>query len=65
MAHLSIDADRCVGSGQCVVLAPEVFGEDEDGFGTVLPRQAAGALEDPMTREAVRSCPNQAILLSE
>ena len=31
-----IDNDKCTGHGRCYTLAPEVFGEDDEGYGTVL-----------------------------
>ncbi|GAA1305767.1 hypothetical protein GCM10009647_024660 [Streptomyces sanglieri] len=41
---IDIDQDKCVGAGQCVLVAPEVFGQrDEDGVAVLLT-------EDPPAR---------------
>ena len=59
--RVRIDPERCQGHGRCYDLAPDLFGEDEDGYGTVL---ADGRI--PPDREddaglAVANCPEQAI----
>lgn len=59
---ITIDSDTCIGAGQCALIAPEVFTQDDDGFGTLIPGKE-GAEGDPLAREAVRSCPVQAITL--
>ncbi|MFF2542467.1 ferredoxin [Kitasatospora sp. NPDC058063] len=59
-----MDAERCIGSGMCVLTAGEVFDQREDD-GTSFVRQpepAAGALD--AVREAVALCPASAISLS-
>ncbi|MBT2385335.1 ferredoxin [Streptomyces sp. ISL-11] len=62
--RVSIDSDNCIGSGQCALTAPNVFTQDDDGFGTVLPGREDGA-GDPLVREAARACPVQAITVEE
>ncbi|POX40221.1 ferredoxin [Streptomyces sp. Ru73] len=62
--HISIDTDRCIGSGQCALTAPRTFTQDDDGFSALVP-QPAGAPADPLAREAARACPVQAITVSE
>ncbi|SCK08321.1 ferredoxin [Streptomyces sp. WMMB 322] len=59
------DTTLCVGAGQCVLSAPSVFDQDEED-GTVLvlaERPAEAALDD--VREAVGTCPSQALSLTE
>ncbi|MFJ2646429.1 ferredoxin [Streptomyces sp. NPDC087420] len=60
-----LDQDKCVGSGQCVLAAPEVFDQrDEDGIAVLLdPNPPADQHAD--TREAARVCPALAIELAE
>ncbi|GAA1971134.1 ferredoxin [Amycolatopsis minnesotensis] len=60
-----VDQDRCVGAGQCVLAAPEVFDQrDSDGIVVLLTEDVpAGSEED--VREAARICPALAIELSE
>ena len=53
------DRELCVGSGQCELLAPEVFEVDDDG--------AVRVLEEPddegAVRDAVSQCPTGALAL--
>jgi ferredoxin len=60
-----IDADRCQGHGRCYDLAPDLFGEDEDGYGVVLGdgRVPPGREED--ARLAKANCPEAAVGLVE
>ncbi|AJT63358.1 Ferredoxin soy [Streptomyces lydicus] len=62
--RIIIDEDMCIGSGQCVLTAPGVFTQDDDGFSQVLPGREDGA-GDPLVREAVRACPVQAITIED
>jgi ferredoxin len=34
--RVRIDGERCQGHGRCYDLAPALFGEDDEGYGTVL-----------------------------
>jgi ferredoxin len=62
---VSVDNDKCVGAGQCVLAAPEVFDQrDEDGLVVLLDERPAAALHDAV-REAVHACPALAIDISE
>lgn len=60
-----IDQTKCIGSGQCVLAAPDVFDQsDDDGLGVVLvPEPSADLL--PGVRDAVDRCPAQAVSLEE
>jgi ferredoxin len=61
---VSIDQVSCVGSGPCVVTAPEVFDQqDEDGIAMLL-RNAPDESLAPGVEEAARLCPAQAIPVS-
>ncbi|MEV7533069.1 ferredoxin [Streptomyces hydrogenans] len=62
--RISIDPDICMGAGQCALVSPDVFTQDDDGFGTVLPGREDGA-GGTLVREAARACPVQAISLGE
>ncbi|GGR89627.1 ferredoxin [Streptomyces aureoverticillatus] len=62
--RVTIDTGVCIGAGQCVLTAPKVFTQDDDGFSELLPGCEDGA-GDPMVREAVRACPVRAITLEE
>ncbi|MCX5065758.1 ferredoxin [Micromonospora lupini] len=58
------DRDICLGTGRCVMTAPALFDQDDDGMVVVL-RQPRGADEDEDVREAVNLCPSGAISLNE
>ncbi|HTJ70666.1 MAG TPA: ferredoxin [Actinospica sp.] len=57
-----VERDRCCGSGQCVLAAPEVFDQAEDGLVCLLrERPPADSLE--RVRTAAYDCPSRAIAL--
>lgn len=60
--RVTIDTDVCIGAGQCVLTAPKVFTQDDDGFSELLPGSEE-EVGDPMLREAARACPVRAITL--
>lgn len=61
--NITIDEDKCVGAGQCVLVAPEVFDQrDEDGVAVVLSDETAEH-ERPRVQEAARECPAAAVLM--
>ncbi|MEV4194052.1 ferredoxin [Streptomyces toxytricini] len=59
---VAVDRGVCIGAGQCALTAPEVFTQDDDGFGQVLPGREDGR-GSALLREAVRACPVSAISL--
>ena len=56
-----IDPDRCQGHGRCYDLAPRLFGEDDEGYGTVLGDGVVPPDAERDARLAVANCPEQAI----
>jgi ferredoxin len=54
-----IDHERCQGHGRCYDLAPSLFGDDDEGYGTVPPGQEHDA------RLAELNCPERAIDVEE
>lgn len=56
--HITVDHDRCVGNGQCLVLAPEVFRHNDARQSEVV--DPAGAPEEDVL-QAAGSCPTGAI----
>ncbi|MGW0777301.1 ferredoxin [Streptomyces sp. NPDC002835] len=62
--RITVDTDRCIGAGQCVLSAPGVFDQDEDGL--VLVRGSDPAPEDHDTvYQAGDLCPAHAITVHE
>ena len=57
---VQIDRDRCMGSGNCVVWAPETFDLSDDGHAVVVD---AMATDEERLRTAAQGCPVGAISL--
>ena len=55
-----VDRDRCVGSGACEALAPDVFEVDDDGVLAVLRAEPEDD-DVPAVRDAVQACPTRAL----
>jgi ferredoxin len=60
VSRVVVDRDRCVGSGTCEALAPDVFEVDDDGVLALL-RPEPGEARLPDVQDAVRSCPTRAL----
>ncbi len=58
--HIEVDRDLCIGSGDCVDSAPDVFALDDEGKAVVLDTDAA--MVDDIV-EAARNCPVTAIFV--
>jgi ferredoxin len=58
--EVRVDADRCMGSGNCVFWAPDTFDLSEDGHAVVL--DPAATVEEKL-RIAADGCPVGAITL--
>ncbi|GAA4468660.1 ferredoxin [Phytohabitans houttuyneae] len=53
----------CIGAGQCVITAPNVFDQDEDGIVVVIEERPGDAdLAD--VRDALDLCPSQSLALT-
>ncbi|WP_035812571.1 ferredoxin [Jiangella gansuensis] len=61
MTRIVVDVDACVGGGQCVLAAPDVFDQDDDTGTVVLLDADPGSEHDDAVRQAVRLCPAVAI----
>ena len=62
---VQIDPGRCQGHGRCYDLSPGLFGEDEEGYGTVLGDGTVPPDQERAARLAVANCPERAIELVE
>jgi ferredoxin len=58
-----IDAERCQGHGRCSDLAPGLFGEDDEGYGTVLGDGVVPPGAEREARLAEANCPERAVEL--
>jgi ferredoxin len=62
--RISVDTNRCVGAGQCVLTAPEFFDQNDDAIVQVLsdtPDESARKL----VTHAVELCPSGAITVHD
>ena len=71
--RVRIDSELCQGHQMCAIVAPKLFGSDDEGFGRVL---GDGVLGDGVlnggevapelasdARRAAESCPEQAVIV--
>jgi len=63
--RVSVEEDRCCGSGQCVLLAPDVFDQREDDGTVVLLDPAPPEVLHEDVRESAAVCPGAAIGVRE
>ena len=62
---VSIDTDKCIAAGQCVLNAPDVFDQrDEDGI-VILRSPSPPAEQAESVREAAALCPSLAITVED
>jgi ferredoxin len=57
---VTVDTGVCVGAGQCVLAAPEVFDQGADGLVVLLDGTPPSSLHAAV-REAARQCPSGAV----
>ncbi|MGI5423894.1 ferredoxin [Streptomyces sp. CA-179760] len=62
---LTVDEPKCVASGQCVLIAPDVFDQREEDGMVVLLSEAPGADQYQSVRESALACPAAAIHVAE
>ncbi|MEU7481176.1 ferredoxin [Lentzea sp. NPDC042327] len=61
--HVTTDSARCVGAGQCAMVSPEVFDQDDNGLVVVLQDHPAEDLHDSV-HQAADLCPARTIVLN-
>lgn len=64
MTKVRVLTDRCISSGNCVVVAADAFDMDDDGHIVVLLHEVDGQARE-LVEHAARACPVEAILLEE
>lgn len=58
---VTVEEDKCVACGQCVLIAPDVFDQREEDGIVVLLAEAPGPDLHEAVRESVLACPAAAI----
>jgi ferredoxin len=61
---VSIDHGTCTGHGLCYMSAPQLFRDDDEGYGQVVGDGAVTAEHADDARHAAASCPEHAITTS-
>jgi ferredoxin len=61
---ITLEKDKCITSGQCVMAAPAVFDQDDDGVVVLLDENPPES-EYAAVREAAMVCPAQLIHVTE
>jgi ferredoxin len=59
-----VDEAKCIGAGQCVLTAPEIFDQRDDGIVILLDPEPPPALH-AAARKAAKLCPALAITIEE
>ena len=63
--RVQVDEDRCIGTGQCVFAAPDVFDQDDEyGVVVLLDENPPRELHADV-RDAAHACPGRAIAVDE
>lgn len=62
---LTVDQDKCVSSGMCVMNAPEVFDQRDDDGVVELLTDSPSPDQAEETRKAAAACPALAIHIEE
>ena len=64
MLHVRIDRHRCLGAGNCITIAPTAFDWLKGDFGKADLADPT-SIDEELLREAVLSCPTQAIIIED
>lgn len=62
--RVAVDPELCIGSAECVRIAPRAF-RIAEARGVSEPTDLAGTTDAALLAEAVRSCPTGAITVDE
>lgn len=62
--RVTVDKDLCIGAGQCVVAAPDVFDQDDDGI-VVLLTDSPTEGDREAVKEAEQMCPARVIVVED
>jgi ferredoxin len=62
--RINVDMRRCIGAGQCVLAAPDIFDQDDHGLVRLLVARP-GDEHEQSVRQADRHCPSGTITLHQ
>ncbi|MFJ9891630.1 ferredoxin [Streptomyces sp. NPDC091287] len=62
--RITADTDRCIGAGQCVLTAADLFDQDEDGIVALLTDSVDSAADVELARQAEHLCPAAALRIT-
>lgn len=62
---IEVDYERCIGSGSCSLIAPEVFDQNDEDGRVVLLTDRPNPETAEAARQAVYACPSRALLLHQ
>lgn len=60
--RVHVESERCIGAGQCVLIAPDFFDQDDDGTVVVL-EESVDPDHEGAVRDAANVCPARVIAL--
>jgi ferredoxin len=61
----TIDSAKCMGHGLCYSLAPNVFADDDQGYGHVIGEGEVSPAQAEEARTGAANCPESAISVTE
>jgi ferredoxin len=62
--QITVNTPACIGAGQCVMAAEDLFDQDDDGI-VMLLDASPDAAHEAVARRAASLCPARAIKLTE
>ena len=65
MMRLHIDYDLCSGNGRCYALFPDLFTDDESGYGQTIGDGMIAEDQLAQAHRAMLCCPEKAITIEE
>lgn len=63
--RIAVDVGKCIGAGQCVLWAHDVFAQSDDDGLVILLIDRPESGQEPSVREAALLCPARAILVED